>query len=132
MQGAVLAQQCQDWPSLVPESTFPAFWGIGIADLGFWVLSFRKEQQTQVASIFQALAVARGGSQQGDTDDAALGRPEGIQEHHWETQSEHPGGFWSLKSCSQAVFPSKSCFSRPAPPDSCITGELEVPLSEEL
>lgn len=67
--------------ALVLEFIFPAFWNAGIVGLGFWALGFRQEQQTQVATIFQALAVARGGSQQGDPGDAALGQPEGIQEH---------------------------------------------------
>lgn len=49
---------------------------------GLWGLSFRQEQQTQVATIFQTLAVAWGGSQQGDPSDAALGQPEGTQEQH--------------------------------------------------
>lgn len=77
VQGHVLAHQCQDWPlpdsALVLKSTFPAFWSIGIVGLGLWVLSFRQEQQIQVATIFQVLAVARGGSQQGDPGDA--GKP---------------------------------------------------------
>lgn len=68
--GHVLAHQCQDWPprgsALVLTSSFAAFWNSGIAGLEFCVLSSRQEQQTQVVTIFQALAMARGGSQQGD------------------------------------------------------------------
>lgn len=49
---------------------------------GLWGLSFRQKQQTQVATIFQTLAVAWGGSQQGDPGDVFLvGKPKvNIQE----------------------------------------------------
>lgn len=98
--GGAGSRPCPPMPGLAParlssgaQIHFPSI--LEHWDRGFGTLSVE----------FQAGAADPGGHNIPGAGSGSGRVPAGGPQRCWETQSEHSGGFWLLKSCRQAVFP---------------------------